>query len=341
MTPARPDGLRDPREWLARVGLAEGDVPHVIAAADLARQRVVRAREALASLPAPGATAIALGSLGRLECRDDSDLDLAWVHDGSLIGEGATTQHRRAAIRALRDAGFDIPEKTFGGSIAIGTLLENIGGEQDTNLRLTYRALLLTESAWLLGEERAADVRARIFSVYRGGVTRGRFMATLLNDLLRYWRTVCVDYRYKIEEGSKGWALRYGKLRHSRKAWHLANLVLACAARTVAEGEGHDGYLEERLNLPPLLKMAEGLDALGDARACADVWRRHDAFLALVADPEKRQRLESLQPGQQDCEELEALKENAAGLDAAAEQVIELLLQRQPARAHLLRFGLL
>jgi hypothetical protein len=341
MSGARPQGLHDPREWLARVGLSERDVPHVLAAADLSRERILRARAALAAVPAPGAAAIALGSLGRHECRDGSDLDLAWIHDAALVGEGATTQHRRAAIHALREAGFDVPEKTFGGSIAIGTLLENIGGEQDTNVRLTYRALLLTESAWLLGEERAAGMRGRIFSVYRGGVTRGRFMATLLNDLLRYWRTVCVDYRYKIEEGSKGWALRYGKLRHSRKAWHLANLVLACAARTVAEGEGHDAYLEARLNLPPLLKIAAGLDALGDAQACADLWRRHDAFLGIVADPATRERLEALRPGEQDCEELDALKENAAGLDAAAEQVIELLMKRQPARGHLLRFGLL
>ena len=334
-------GLHDPRQWLERVGLSERDVPNILAAADLSRRRIAHAREAIASLPAPGAAAIALGSLGRHECSDGSDLDLAWLHDGSAIDTRSTSEHRHAVVSALREAGFDVPEKTFDGAVAIGALLENIGGERDSNARLTYRALLLTESTWLLGEERADELRGRIFSVYRGGVTRGRFMATLLNDLLRYWRTVCVDYRYKIEEGSKGWALRYGKLRHSRKAWHLANLVLHCAARTVAAGDGHDEFLEQRINLPPLLKIAEGLGALGDATACAELWRRQDAFLGIVADPQARERLEALPPGDQRCAELDAVKDNASGLDAAAEEVIELLLSREPARGHLLRFGLL
>ena len=70
--PGNDAGLHDPRRWLAQVGLSEREVPNILAAADLSRRRIRHARAALASLPAPGATAIALGSLGRHECSDGS-----------------------------------------------------------------------------------------------------------------------------------------------------------------------------------------------------------------------------------------------------------------------------
>lgn len=48
----------------------------------------------------------------------------------------------------------------------------------------------------------------------------------LLNDLTRYWRTICVDYAAKHrEQDGKKWALRNAKLRLSRKLIYASGLA--------------------------------------------------------------------------------------------------------------------
>src|SRR6185503_1905451 len=134
----------------------------------------------------------------------------------------------------------------------------------------------------------------------------------LLNDLHRYYRTVCVDYRWKVDEADKDWALRNVKLRHSRKVWHLANLALHCAARSLAQRGEHDAFLAQRLGLPPLMKIAVALERLGAAGECGEVWKRYDFYLGRVSQAATRRALESLRPDDEDsCAEYVELKENA------------------------------
>ena len=338
-------GLFSPEDLLPRIGLAAGDVPHVIEAARHSRERIDAARDALAERPAGAGVPFALGSLGRHEACDASDLDLAWLFDARIVDGRAASEERAACVDALRALGFVVPEKTFSTPVDVGSLVANVGGAHDTNLNLTHRALVLTEGTWLASPALAEGLRARLFAVYRDGTTRGRFMTSLLNDLHRYYRTVCVDYRFKVEEADKGWALRNVKLRHSRKTWHLANLALHCAARALDDHGRHDAFLAERLQLPPLMKVAVAMDELGGpeaARECADLWRRYDVYLGRVSLPDVRSALEVLRP---EDEERSApyleLKENADALEIAAERIVEVLLGTEPARGHLLRFGLL
>lgn len=332
----------DLRAALPLVGLEEADVPHVVAACDRSIERIGRARAALAGTGPRAGVAVALGSHGRHEASTASDLDLAWIFDPAQEDEAEAARDREACVHALRAAGFDVPEKTFRRPLSIVQLVANVGGPQDTHEHLTHRALILTESTWLHDRERARQAWQRLFALYRGGVTRGKYMTTLLNELSRYYRTVCLDYRHKIEEADKGWALRYLKLRHSRKTLHLSNLVVHCAARALAGTAGFDTFLAARLGEPPLLKIARALGDLGDARSCAGLWRRYDAFLARLEDAPVRDELDALGPGgESGSRAFRDLKENARRLDDDAERVVQVLLDDQRTRHHLLRFGLL
>jgi hypothetical protein len=338
----------DLREGLALVGLAAEDVPHVVAASDRSRQRIARARAALASLPSCPGIPVVLGSHGRHEAGTHSDFDFAYVHEAESCAPEDAELDRRACLGALRDAGFDVPEKTFHRAVLLSGLVANVGGPGDTHEHLTHRALLLTESAWLRDREPARAAWARLFGVYRDGPTRGRYVSSLLNDLHRYYRTVCLDYRHKIEEADKGWALRYMKLRHARKTLHLSNLVLHCAERALADerggdgdGAGFDARLAAELGTPPLLKIARSLHALGDGTPCADLWRSYDAYLEQVDESAVRAELDALPLGEPQGEAFRRLKENAHRLDDAAERVVSALLADSRTRGHLVRFGLL
>jgi hypothetical protein len=106
-------------------------------------------------------------------------------------------------------------------------LVHLIGGEVDTNRNTTRRILLLLESRGMVDDDRVRDrVLRNILKRYlqedlgyhalHGWKIRvPRF---LLNDVVRFWRTMAVDYAAKRRDrAGVGWAIRNFKLRLSRK----------------------------------------------------------------------------------------------------------------------------
>jgi hypothetical protein len=331
-------------EWLPRVGLLAADVPAVLAAEAYSRGQLQLARACLAALgPEAGVSRLtatfALGSLGRLEASRESDLDLAFVYDGDQL-DHAQAQAARARVIAGLSSGFEIPEKTFDQAIDLRSLTRNIGGRFDTNETLTYRALLLTEGAWLSGDGSA--IKQAVFRAYADAqISRGRFLASLGNDLHRYYRTLCMDYRHKVEELDKSWSIRVLKLRHSRKLWHLANLALQCwTVDAIADDAERDAALAARIDWPSLLRLAAALEHFGAPELARAPFLCFDRFLAALARADVRRELAGLEYERRSesavyCE----LHENAMQLDDAGAAIVELLLQR--CRAYLVRFCIL
>jgi hypothetical protein len=334
-------GPVDYRPLLEELGMAEAEAIHVLAAAEGSWQRLVEIRRTLAVLAIPRELAVfAVGSLGRFESSTASDLDFAVVYAASALDLQAADAARRELAGQLRARGHDVPDKTFRAPVELGALLGDIGGEGDTNLHLTYRALLLTEGAWLANAAAAQQVTDAIFAAYaKGAISRGRFLSSLQNDLHRYYRTICVDYRFKVESAGKRWAIRYFKLRHARKLWHLANLALFCQAARLPDAE-RDLHLATELPQPPLLRISTSLRALGGLGLCADLLRAYDGFLAALADAGLRRGLDLIDYAARLEDPLfQRLGASADRFDLAAQAIVQLLWTR--CNDHLIRYGLL
>lgn len=328
---------------LAAMGLTEASVPHVMAAARFSDARIKTARLALAGVPhRDGVAALGLGSLGRYEASPLSDLDIAFLFDSTILPEEEAMRLRGDILSRLRDKGFAAAEKTFDKPVDARALLRNIGGRHETNENLTYRALLLTESAWFYSAAYAQQIWDDIFGAYRNAVvSRGRHLASLGNDLHRYYRTLCLDYRWKVEEAGKEWAIRVMKLRHSRKIWHLANIAAQCAAREAEErGEDHDASLALSLRKPPLLKIALTGEAYGRTDLSRRIFERYDYFLGQMRDPAAREALLTLRYEDSEASAMYLdLRDNAQALQSAAGELFHQLYERH--REHLMRFTIL
>jgi hypothetical protein len=328
-------------ECLPRIGLQPQDTPAILAAEHYSRRALAYARAQLAALGEsdPATAVFAFGSLGRLEASSQSDLDLAFLFDSERI-DRPEAEFRRERVIACLAAAFDIPQKTFDQAIDLRMLTRNIGGRFDTNETLTYRALLLTEGARLAGGGRR--MKHAVFRAYADAqISRGRFLGSLGNDLHRYYRTLCMDYRHKVEELDKSWAIRVLKLRHSRKLWHLANIALQCwAVDAIEDDASRDVALASRISWPSLLRLFGALEHFDAAPLAREPFLCFDRFLAALADPNVRAELMTLPyETRADSAVYRELHHNAARLDAATAPIVQVLFDR--CRDFMVRFCIL
>ncbi|MFN9374190.1 MAG: hypothetical protein ACK6D3_20085 [Planctomycetaceae bacterium] len=124
----------------------------------------------------------------------------------------------------------------------------------------------------------------------------------LLNDIVRYWRTVCVDFAYKDwEQAGRKWALRNVKLRMSRKLLFLAGLltVFSCHNQSSEHTEdmaaNNSLRIQERLmtfvRSKPLEILVCALNRLGLQQNCLRTLKLYDEFLRSINDRDVRQEL--------------------------------------------------
>ncbi|HSN98737.1 MAG TPA: hypothetical protein VLS89_10650, partial [Candidatus Nanopelagicales bacterium] len=129
----------------------------------------------------------------------------------------------------------------------------------------------------------------------------------LLNDIVRYWRTVTVDFVSKQRERSGGWALRNAKLRTSRKLIFVSGLltcfsfVLFGQDEQLTDNRGRalpaalTRVLRERVRRTPLENLADALLRPAVKPETAQIiFDSYDAFLGILADDDKRKALKNL-----------------------------------------------
>jgi len=290
--------------------------------------RTVKLREDLDTATAgeqdADSSIVAFGSVARFEVTDASDID--WV---LLIDGQANLAHQRRAMQiggkvdslAGKKVG---QEGTFGKMVFSHEVVQYIGGGDDTNANFTRRMLLLLEST-PIGRRGAYDAVVRVIleryltgdhGWALGRATHGvpRF---LLNDIVRYWRTIAVDYAYKQwTRDNRGWALRSAKLRLSRKLIYASGLLCCfgfveqpwASDSSVSQDDRKLKGLDHLLTLfalTPLDRLAAAFDKSPDLDDFARrVFGAYDAFLGILSDTNERGHLDELESSASDNDPL-------------------------------------
>lgn len=261
--------------------------------------RIVERGERLAGLDVDANAAVVLmGSWGRRELTPSSDDDFMVLVRGER-GSAPPRPTVGAVARAFGEdpSGYRDPgrEGIFARVVHSADLVQRIGLDDDTNTNLTRRMLLMLESVAACHADVLEGARRDVIDDYlRDSVKDFRPPRFLLNDLVRYWRTIGVDFVAKDRKrAGVGWGLRNAKLRTSRKLLFASGLlpVLRCHELSAAQ---IPGFLTEQLALPPVDRVAGAFLRYGKLVEGASVFAAYDRFLALLGDEEVRAELHAI-----------------------------------------------
>jgi predicted nucleotidyltransferase len=247
------------------------------------------------------------GSFGRGEAGDHSDLDLfilGKVKPGDKEEESRLSRLdeiclKAELIKACRE--LSIPEFSGDGRYlthySYAHLVKTLGKpEDDQTNTFTARLLLLLESRALIEEAVYNELIPNVVAAYWRDYEdhKDDFMpAFLANDILRLWRTFCVNYEARTErvpdsEKAKGKLKNY-KLKHSRllTCYSAILYLLAVYGRT---GTVSPNDVLEMIRISPTERLEWLLrqDDLSSAHGAVEsLMNQYDLFLQTTSAPEE------------------------------------------------------
>lgn len=233
---------------------------------------------------------VATGSFGRREASGESDVDFFVLHNRAVSKDDA-----QEMVQQLRTAIISVvphppsPGGAFSAAQRIDHMLANIGGEKDKNSKITRRMLLLLEGTELYHSKLFADVQRRIVEHYvRSTISNHALARFLLNDVIRYYRTMCVDFEYKTGEAGKSWGIRNLKLLYSRKMLYFGGVV-AIAETAHRTRDLKLETLTELFKLTPIQRIQK---LFGDQ--ARESLLLYDSFLSALGQEAFRQEIQNV-----------------------------------------------
>lgn len=236
---------------------------------------------------------VVAGSFGRLEASSESDLDFMIISETHL--EPNEEKQVIATIRKVASS-FQLrlpnPEGVFSSSIILEQMLQNVGGRLDDLVSLAQRMLLLMEARPIYNERTYKTAVDHILRKYLELVIQDprKEALFLLNDVIRYLRSICVNYQFQFWKEEDKWVIRNVKLRHSRIIMYAGLLLLIMNASK----NQHDKltYLSSKIPLTPIEKVAHVYSDNGDP-SIDRVLGPYDVFLRKISDPQVRGALQA------------------------------------------------
>jgi hypothetical protein len=272
---------------------ADRDFPNLFAARERTEAGLAKRRASLAGLShSAEASVVLMGSWGRGEVTAGSDDDFMVLAYGAEELEIEPTIEEVGGV-LKRQPGEDGP---FAEPVFSQNLVNDIGLDADSNKNLTRRLLFLLESTPVSGDERIyRTVRNEILDRYLDQSVKPyhppRFF---LNDVVRYWRTICVDFAAKEWKGPEKWGIRNSKLRTSRKALFASGLLPLLECFRYAERDAIREFIERELAMSPTDRIARAFLYNDAADEGGRALGAYDEFLGHLHNAEFRHALEEV-----------------------------------------------
>jgi hypothetical protein len=267
------------------------EFPNLLNARELTRRGLSERRARLAELPHDEDVSIVLmGSWGRSEITSGSDDDFM------VLVRGDTREDMRPSEVEVETVLNQTPgvQGIFGELVSGHWMIEKIGLEEDQNSNLTRRMLFLLESVYVTGESNYNAIRDELLDRYLDqSVKDFRPPRFLLNDVIRYWRTMCVDFAGKEHEGPEKWGIRNAKLRTARKMLFAGGLlpVFECATLEI---EKMSEFLRDQLRMPPVDRIAAAFLNHDATEPGGRALGAYDEFIGLLNDQDFRSQLSTV-----------------------------------------------
>ncbi|WP_166358672.1 nucleotidyltransferase domain-containing protein [Pseudomonas akapageensis] len=198
------------------------------------------------------------GSFGRHEASPSSDIDFFLLHDSEKLDrpmiQVIELLEREIAPHTLASDN-DAQKFSLTAISRFSDIIGHIGGKQDTYVALTRRMLLLLEGDWLFGEVAFQNYRRHLLENYIKVDDSDRCISRyLLNEVVRYYRTLMTNFDHQVSVQNKPWGLRNIKLHFSRKLLFLSGIVAIAETTTMPRLEKID-RLCALFSLPPLQRL--------------------------------------------------------------------------------------
>ena len=269
-----------------------------LAAAEFfSKSTLLRTQQAVEAFRPPAAVQIlaAAGSLARLEASEQSDLDLIIVtQDDRTVDEMEIAAWRdrlcdRLNIEKPNPAGVFIRSAPYRRLVGIAGASEEHYGD------VAKRVLTVLESAWLYGETDYEQLLNEVLDCYAQDVKAGphKVFLFLLNDVIRFFRALCVNYQHTKSETDDGkWPIRNLKLRHSRVLMYFS-MVAAIGSLSPIDAPAKVANLRTLIAMPPLRRLHAAYALSGDD-GFDTVARLYDRFLNRMSVKSNREDLKGL-----------------------------------------------
>lgn len=302
---------------------------------------------------------VVFGSLARGEWTSASDLDWTYLIDGQANSDHLVIAQKIRRVFEDNKKKFRAPSQagTFGKMAFSHDIIHQIGGQNDTNKNTTQRILLLLEST-TIGKNSQAHER-----VIRGVInryleednhlfvedgTRYRVPRFLLNDIVRFWRTMAVDFASKQRDrAGEGWGLRNAKLRMSRKLIFASGLLVCFGCNLDSQlqkkisADKSDirldlvNYIRDQIKLTPLEVLAKAIEQYGVSKNVGEeLFRAYAEFLMILDNQPSRDQLEELRAADS---RTDPVFKRVRKISEAFERALDLLFFENPEIAPLTR----
>jgi hypothetical protein len=267
------------------------------------------------------------GSFGRLEGSRESDADYIMVVKDPL--HSAISADQEILQKSIQDYGVPPPNKSgvFSQPRSQSQLIDPIGKADEKVDELGKRMLLLLESRPIFRAGVFEALVNIVFDKYAKDVMADtdKEFAFLVNDLIRYFRFICVNYQMNFWRQNEKWALRNLKLRHSRIVMYSGLLFLLGEASKY-RGSAKVEIVRSHLSCTPLERLA-WVYAENDDGGFFRVLGLYNVFVSRLSDSAWRSQLKDVEYG--DRYSVQAFAEMKANSDAFVAEFVRFIFARR------------